>query len=75
MGNSNEVSNLNVAFQVPLWKKYALTFNEAAKITNIGEHTLRALAQNDTSFVLRVGTKTLLKQKQLLEFLDGINQL
>ena len=73
---NKEHKTMNISIsEVPIWMKYAWTFSEAASATNLGIHTLRALAKSDASFVLRVGTKTLLKQKQLLEFLDGINEI
>lgn len=74
---SNEFTNLNVFFQeIPVWKKFTWTFEEAAKMTNVGEHALRDLAKrDDVPFVLKIGTKTLLKRELLLQYLDGCNEV
>lgn len=56
---------------VPIADKYALTIEEAAEYTNIGQHKLRELAANPRNpFVLYVGKKVLLKRKELEKFLD-----
>lgn len=56
---------------VPIADKYALTIEEAAEYTNVGQHKLRELADNPKcTFVLYVGKKKLLKRKELEKFLD-----
>ncbi len=57
---------------VPIQEKYALTVQETAVLTNIGEKRLRRLLDQcpDASFVLRIGSKTLFKRERFLEFLD-----
>ena len=51
--------------RVPLWERMNLTLEEAAAYTGIGTDKLR----ESCDFVLWVGTKRLLKRKQLEEFL------
>ena len=57
---------------VPVWEKAALTFEEASAYTGIGINRLRELAKEHPSsnMFLRVGTKILLKRKQLESFID-----
>ena len=56
--------------RVPLWKRMNLTLEEAAAYTGIGTDKLRELSNREScDFVLWVGTKRLLKRKQLEEFL------
>ena len=56
---------------VPIAEKYALTIEEAAEYTNIGQHKLRELVSNPKcDFVLYVGKKALIKRKELEKFLD-----
>lgn len=56
--------------RVPLWERMNLTLEEAAAYTGIGTDKLRELSNRESCvFVLWVGTKRLLKRKQLEEFL------
>ena len=61
---------------VPIWEKLNLTFEEAAAYTGIGIHKLRELAKDSSSgLVLRIGNKTLLKRRRLVEYLDKENEI
>ena len=62
---------------VPVWGKAALTFEEASAYTGIGVNRLREWAKEQSSspMVLRVGTKSLLKRKQLESFIDRASVL
>ena len=53
-------------------EKAALTFEEASAYTGIGVNRLRELAKEQpySPMFLRVGTKSLLKRKQLESFID-----
>lgn len=57
---------------VPIWEKYALTIEEAATYTGIGINKLRELS-NDARcpFVMYVGTKKLLRRKDLEKYLEN----
>lgn len=57
---------------VPVWEKAVLTFEEASAYTGIGVNRLRELAKEQpfSPVFLRVGTKSLLKRKQLESFID-----
>ena len=57
--------------EVPVWEKEALTLEEAAAVTGIGINKLRDISNSkDCDFVLWVGTKRLLKRKQLNKFIS-----
>lgn len=57
--------------EVPIWEKTNLTLEEAAAYSGIGINKLREISNNDRcNFVLWVGTKRLIKRKQLDEFTE-----
>ena len=56
---------------VPIWEKAAITVEEAAAYTGIGENRLREITlDEDCEFVLWVGSRRLLKRKKLEEFIE-----
>ncbi len=56
---------------VPIWEKAALSIEEAAAYTGIGENKLRELTQyDDCEYVIWVGNKRLIKRKKFEEYLD-----
>ncbi len=58
---------------VPIWEKVAMSIEEAAAYTGIGENKLRELTQSDDcDFVLWVGQKRLIKRKKLEDYLDRV---
>ena len=57
--------------EVPIWEKTNLTLEEAAAYSGIGINKLREITNNDRcDFVLWVGTKRLIKRKQLDEYTE-----
>ena len=57
--------------EVPLWEKYALTIEEAAAYSNIGQCKIRELiAERDCPFVMFVGKKQLVKRKAFEKYID-----
>jgi len=55
---------------VPIWKKMALTKEEAAEYSHIGINKLEELLKiPNCSFVLYVGKKKLIKRKQFEDFI------
>ena len=58
--------------RIPLWEKYALTLKEAAEYYSIPETRLKnyMLANPTESFVLKAGSKLLVKRKLFDAFLD-----
>ena len=56
---------------VPIWERRNLTLDEESVYTGIGVDKLREISNSDDcDFVLWVGTKRLLKRKQLEDYLD-----
>ena len=57
--------------QVPIWEKSNLTLEEAAAYSGIGINKLREITNNDRcEFVLWVGTKRLIKRRQLDKYTE-----
>lgn len=57
--------------QVSIWEKSNLTIEEAAEYSGVGRNKLRQLSDNDNCpFVLWVGSKRLIKRKELDDFLS-----
>lgn len=57
--------------EVPIWEKSNLTLEEAAAYTGIGVGKLRELTNDkNCTFVLWVGSKRLIKRKQLDKYIQ-----
>lgn len=52
--------------EIPIWEKSNLTLEEAAAYSGIGINKLRKLSDNENCpFVLWIGSKRLIKRRQL----------
>lgn len=62
---------------VPIWKKYTLTIEEASKYFRIGENKLRKLAEENPSsnWVLYNGNRIQIKRKQFEKLIDSLNTI
>lgn len=62
----------NKVLTVPLWRKYALTIEEATVYFGIGDKVLRRFLKEhpDEGFLISNGVKTLVKRKAFEEYLD-----
>ncbi len=60
--------------QVPIWKKYTLTVQEAAEYFRIGEKKLRKLIDEhpDADFILWNGTRPQIKRKLFERYIDEV---
>ena len=68
---ANKLGGIVIRKDVPIWQKSLLTLEEAAAYSGIGINKLREITNDDGSdIVLWVGTKRLLKRKQLDSFID-----
>ena len=57
--------------KVPIWEKTNLTLEEASAYSGIGVNKLREISnENSCPFVLWVGSKRLIKRRQLERYLD-----
>lgn len=63
--------------EVPIWEKYTLTIEEAAKYFRIGENKLRRLAEENLSsgWVLVNGNRLQIKRKQFEKIIDSLDEI
>ena len=59
---------------VPIWEKYTLTIEEAAKYFRIGEKKLRKLAEEnpEASWLIMNGNRSQIKRKQFEKVIDSL---
>lgn len=60
---------------VPIWEKYTLTIEEAAKYFRIGENKLRKLAEENRTagWVIQNGNRIQIKRRQLEKVIDTLD--
>ena len=60
---------------VPIWEKYTLTIEEAAKYFRIGEKKLRKLAEEnpDANWLIKNGNRIQIKRKQFEKVIDSLD--
>ena len=59
---------------VPIWEKYTLTIEEAAKYFRIGEKKLRQLAEENpnANWLIMNGNRMQIKRKQFEKIIDSM---
>lgn len=59
----------------PIWEKYTLTIEEAAKYFRIGEKKLRKLAEEnpDANWLMMNGNRIQIKRKQFEKIIDSLD--
>lgn len=62
---------------VPIWQKYTLSIEEAAKYFRIGEKKLRKLAEEnpDAPWLILNGNRVQIKRKIFENLIDSIDQI
>jgi excisionase family DNA binding protein len=62
---------------VPIWEKYTLTIEEAAKYFRIGENKLRKLAEENhrAGWVIMNGNRPQIKRKQFEKIIDTLDAI
>ena len=62
---------------VPIWKKYTLTIEEASKYFRIGENKLRKLAEENigSNWVIMNGNRMQIKRKQFEKIIDKLDAI
>lgn len=67
----------NKAEIIPIWRKYALTIEEASKYFRIGENKLRemVLEDKDAEWILWNGNRHLIKRRIFEQHLDSMNRV
>ena len=65
---------MNNNYDIPIWEKYTLTIEEAAKYFRIGEGKLRKLAEENitASWILMNGNRIQIKRKMFEKIIDGL---
>ena len=60
---------------VPIWEKYTLTIEEAAKYFRIGEKKLRKLAEEnpDANWLIMNGNRIQIKRRQFAKVIDSLD--
>ena len=60
---------------VPIWEKYTLTIEEAARYFRIGEKKLRKLAEEnpDASWLIMNGNHVQIKRRQFEKVIDSLD--
>lgn len=60
--------------EIPVWRKYALSVEEAAQYFHIGEKRLRQITKEapEAEYLLWNGSHVLIKRKQFERYLDTI---
>lgn len=60
---------------VPIWGKYTLTIEEAARYFRIGEKKLRKLAEEnpDASWLIMNGNRVQIKRRQFEKVIDSLD--
>ena len=60
---------------VPIWEKYTLTIEEAARYFRIGEKKLRKLAEEnpDASWLMMNGNRVQIKRRQFEKVIDSLD--
>jgi len=58
---------------VPIWEKYTLTIEEAAKYFRIGENKLRKMAEETpaATWLIMNGNRVQIKRRQFEKLIDG----
>lgn len=61
--------------EIPIWEKYTLTIDEAAKYFRIGENKLRKLAEENlaSGWVIMNGNRLQIKRKQFEKLIDELD--
>lgn len=62
--------------EVPIKDKLNLTIEEAAAYSNISSKTLRRIiSENNPDFILKIGTRTLIKKRLFEKYLENTDAL
>lgn len=76
MSQTTEINNEDNVYQIPVWKKLAITKEEAAEYSHIGINKLEELLKlPNCPFVLYVGKKKLIKRKEFEQFISEMVEL
>ena len=68
---------MNQTYEIPIWRKYTLTVEEAAVYFRIGENKLRNLINENKNadYLLWNGNRVQIKRVQFEHFIDGLEAI
>ncbi len=68
---------MNQTYDIPIWRKYTLTVEEAAAYFRIGENKLRNLINENknANYLLWNGNRVQIKRVQFEHFIDGLEAI
>lgn len=68
---------MNQTYDIPIWRKYTLTVEEAAVYFRIGENKLRNLINENknANYLLWNGNRVQIKRVQFEHFIDGLEAI
>ena len=68
---------MNQTYDIPIWRKYTLTVEEAAIYFRIGENKLRNLINENknANYLLWNGNRVQIKRVQFEQFIDGLEAI
>ena len=68
---------MNTTYNIPVWKKYTLSIEEAAAYFRIGEHKLRNLINKNKNadYLLRNGNRDQIKRVKFEKFVDSLEAI
>mgnify|MGYP001114340687 CR=1 FL=1 len=63
--------------EVPIWKKFTLTVDEAAAYFRIGQNKLRQIISmdRDADYLLWNGVRPQIKRRQFEQYVDGLSAI
>ncbi|MBE5035522.1 excisionase [Gallibacter intestinalis] len=63
--------------KIPIWHKYSLSVQEAAKYYGIGEKRLYGIIRDNPKeyFLLEIGSQTRIKREMFEEYLNNVNEI
>lgn len=68
---------MNQTYEIPIWRKYTLTVEEAAAYFRIGENKLRNLINENknANYLLWNDNRVQIKRVQFEHFIDGLEAI
>ena len=63
---------MNQIYDIPIWREYTLTVEEAEVYFRIGENKLRNLINENKNYLLWNGNRGWIKRVQFEHFIDGL---
>lgn len=68
---------MDKGYEIPVWRKYVLSVEEAAAYFHIGENKLRSMiAENkNADYLLWIGTRVLIKRVKFEQYVDRLEAI